>query len=91
MKSGTKIQIIILILVMSFSAVYAQQQDSLRNALSSEKIMLLKTLWSESGNSAGLQSYDIRYRLGTASLFYHREEGDYHRFQSVSAYAIRGL
>ncbi|RIJ45973.1 hypothetical protein D1614_20865 [Maribellus luteus] len=80
MKEHRKIPLFFLALVMSFQTL-AQKQDSLRNSLSSEKILLLNTLWSESGNAAGLQSFDIQYRLGTARLLYQHENGDYHRFQ----------
>lgn len=90
MKQKHKIKIFLLSMIMSFSAS-GQKQDTTRNSLSSEKIMLLKTLWSESNNAAGLQSYDILYRLGTASLFYHREEGDYHRFQEEKDQHIYGF
>ncbi|MFV0593305.1 MAG: DUF6850 family outer membrane beta-barrel protein [Draconibacterium sp.] len=90
MKLKHKIQLFLLTLTASFS-VSGQVQDSARNSLSSEKIILLKTPWSESGNAAGLQSYDIPERLGTASLFYHHEEGGYHRFQEEKNQDIYGF
>jgi len=63
--------------------INATENDSIRSSLSSEKILHLNTLWSESNNAAGLWYFNIQKRLGKAELYFHREEGDYHRMQGA--------
>uniref|UniRef100_UPI003217558C DUF6850 family outer membrane beta-barrel protein n=1 Tax=uncultured Draconibacterium sp. TaxID=1573823 RepID=UPI003217558C len=57
--------------------------DSIQSSLSSEKILYLKTLWSESNNAAGLWYFNVQKRLGKAELNFHLEEGEYHRLQGA--------
>ena len=68
----------------STNFLYASNGDSLRqhSSLSSEKILHLKTVWSESGNAASLHFFDIQQKIGAAYLNYNYENGDYHLFQN---------
>lgn len=61
--------------------LFANEKDSIQSSLSSEKILLLKTLWSNSDNAAGLWQYNYTERMGKASVNVHHEKGNYHRFQ----------
>jgi hypothetical protein len=50
-------------------------------SISTEKIMVLKSLWSESSNAAALTCIDFGNRVAKAWLGYNRGSGDYSLFQ----------
>jgi hypothetical protein len=61
-----------------------EKSDSLGHSytsISTEKIMMLKSLWSESSNPAGLSRIDFGNRVAKAWLGYNYESGDYSLFQ----------
>lgn len=75
-----------LITVLCFTATnlsFAIGNDSIQSntSLSSEKILNLKTAWSNSSNAASLQFFDIQNKIGKAYLNFYRGEGDFHLFQ----------
>lgn len=74
---------LILLVAGSNLKLYASENDSIKTSLSSEKIVLLKTLWSDSDNAAGLWYYDLNNGIGKVALGFHHDEGDYHRFQDA--------
>jgi hypothetical protein len=51
------------------------------NSLSTEKIMNLRTGWSESSNAASLTFFDFKERLGQAYFGFNNSEGNYRLFQ----------
>lgn len=82
-KNLLKISLPFLIFLMTAinMELFAVKQDSIQSSLSSEKILHLKTLWSESENAAGLWFFDLNNQIRKASLNFHRGNGSYHRFQ----------
>ncbi len=82
LKNSTRL-LLIVAAVASTNLLFAGEPDSLRQqtSLSSEKIVHLKTVWDGSANAASLQFFDIRQKIGKATLNYNYENGDLHRYQ----------
>jgi hypothetical protein len=60
-------------------------------SLSTEKIMVLKSLWSESANAAALSCIDFGSRVAKAWLGYNNESGDYILFQEPKEFNRYGF
>ena len=61
----------------------AGSADSIKtgSTLSSEKIMLLKTVWSGSSNPASLSLFGYPYKIGKAYIGTGQEDGDFRLYQ----------
>ncbi|MCF6332726.1 MAG: hypothetical protein L3J11_05520 [Draconibacterium sp.] len=78
----TKIAVLLILAFFTFNLSVANNSDSLQNtSLSSEKILILKTAWSNSSNAASLQYFDIQNKIGKAYLNINSGKGDFHLFQ----------
>ena len=78
-----KISVFCLIIeVITVCSVFAENADSVKQtSLSSEKILLLKTNWTDSENPASLHFFDIQQKIGKAELVFDYQNGDFHLYQ----------
>ncbi|HYQ58914.1 MAG TPA: hypothetical protein VEP89_16345 [Draconibacterium sp.] len=79
-RNLSKIAFFILFVSARSTALFAVGQDSMKSSLSTENIVLLQTLWSESNNPAGLSFYNINNNIAQAGIYFNRKEGDYRRY-----------
>jgi hypothetical protein len=72
--------------VASTNLLFAGEPDSLaqHTSLSSEKILLLKTVWSGSANAASLQFLNFDTKIAKAYLNYNFTEGDFKKYQQAN-------
>lgn len=80
----TSVALLLCMLLSPFKG-HSSSSDSLSSAISTETILLQKSLWSESENAAGLQSLDFNHKFGKAAFQYHFEDGAFHRYQKEAS------
>lgn len=71
------------IVIVAPNILYANNNDSIQNkiSLASEKILNLKTVWSNSSNAGSLQFFDIQDKIAKAYINFNHQNGDFHLFQ----------
>lgn len=86
MNMGSKkiIFLIVAFFVFTGNVIWAYNpadSTSSCTSISTEKILTLKTVWSESSNPSSLNYFDCDNRIGTAYIYFNSEEGNYHLYQ----------
>ena len=76
-----------LLLLPGITLKAAEQADSVENftSLSTKKIMLSKSPWSQSENASALVFFDYNKKIGSASVYSEIQEKSYHRFREGDA------
>ncbi|MCX6221016.1 MAG: hypothetical protein NTZ69_08500 [Bacteroidia bacterium] len=85
MKKRLTIPVYMLLIVFSSNTLMAVNSgsDTLKcSSLSAEKLLNLKTVWSESSNAASLAFFDFDGHFGEAYFGFHNANGDYRLFQA---------
>lgn len=85
MKKRLITLVYILLIVFSSNILLAVNSgsDTLKcSSLSAEKLLNLKTVWSESSNAASLAFFDFDKRFGEAYFGFNSANGDYRLFQA---------
>lgn len=85
--------LIVFILQISFCRASSSEIDTVKqyNSISTKKIMLLNTIWSQSKNATSLTYFNYDEKIGTAFLYSEFQDKNYHLFQEGNKNIITGF